>query len=283
VQVIAAGPGLAAAADGTGETILTLPAGARARPLAAGGAAALFASLACWTPVAIMADVLLADEEQPERSRRRAAAQALPPLEELLLESWPGPFGCIVIAEPIAAVQLREMAGGVALAQLSAQRMDSPRAQLEARRAGGRHAELRRALTTGLWDIWVLAGQAGWDLVTGEPAVAGAGYPGLADLEAAAMTVVEEIGDGREIADNVRGFAQVRIGSLRLGTAGRFLGGGCPLDFGRLLAGNVVLEIEDCGDDRDKAFLTGAVLLRLAEFLRMRQRPPTHGNRPAEN
>ena len=70
------------------------------------------------------------------------------------------------------------------------------------------------------------------------------------------MTVVEEIGYGREITDNVRGFVQVRIGSLRLGTAGRFLGGGCPLDFGRLLAGNVVLEIEDCGDDRDKAFLT---------------------------
>ncbi len=89
-----------------------------------------------------------------------------------------------------------------------------------------------------------------------EPAVAGAGYPGLADQEAAAKTVVEEIGYGREITDNVRGFVQVRIGSLRLGTAGRFLGGGCPLDFGRLLASNVVLEIEDCGDDRDKAFLT---------------------------
>ena len=114
--------------------------------------------------------------------------------------------------------------------------------------------------------------QAGWDLVTGEPAVPGAGYPGLADLEAAAMTVVEEIGYGREITDNVRGFVQVRIGSLRLGTAGRFLGGGHPLDFGRLLAGNVVLEIEDCGDDRGQGIPNGAVLLRLAEFLRMRQR-----------
>ena len=63
-----------------------------------------------------------------------------------------------MIAEPIAEVQLREMASGVALSQLAAQRKDSPRAQLEARRATGRHAELRRALTTGLWDIWVLAG-----------------------------------------------------------------------------------------------------------------------------
>jgi uncharacterized protein len=100
----------------------------------------------------------------------------------------------------------------------------------------------------------------------------GAGYPSLADLQTAAMTVVKEIGYGREITDNVRGFVRVPIGSLRLGTAGRFLGGGHPLDFGALLGSNVVLEIEDCGDDRDKASLTGGVLLRLAEYLRMRAR-----------
>ena len=34
----------------------------------------------------------------------------------------------------------------------------------------------------------------------------------------------------------------------------------------------MVLEIEDCGDDRDKAFITGGVLLRLAEYLRLRVR-----------
>ena len=86
------------------------------------------------------------------------------------------------------------------------------------------------------------------------------------------MAVGEEIGYGREITDNVRGFVRVRIGSLRLGTAGRFLGGGHPLDFGALLGSNVVPEIEDCGDDRDKAFITGGVLLRLAEYLRIRAR-----------
>jgi hypothetical protein len=70
----------------------------------------------------------------------------------------------------------------------------------------------------------------------------------------------------------VRGFVTVRISSIRFGTTGRFLDGGHPLDFGKLLESNVVLEIEDCGDDRDKAFLTGAVLIRLAEYLRMRHR-----------
>jgi uncharacterized protein len=116
--------------------------------------------------------------------------------------------------------------------------------------------------------------QAGWDLVTGQPAVPGVqpAYPTLEDLQAAAITVVNEIGYGREVADNVRGFVTVRIGSLRLGTTGRFLDGGHPLDFTRLLGSNVVFEIEDAGDDRDKAFLMGAVLVRLAEYLRLRRR-----------
>jgi uncharacterized protein len=124
--------------------------------------------------------------------------------------------------------------------------------------------------------------QAGWDLVTGQPATPGVqpAYPALEDLQATAVTVVDEVGYGREIRDNVRGFVTVRIGSLRLGTTGRFLDGAHPLDMTRLLAGNVVLEIEDAGDDRDKAFLMGAVLLRLTEYLRLRQRAE-HGTAPS--
>jgi hypothetical protein len=148
------------------------------------------------------------------------------------------------------------------------------------------HADLVRALFLAAFDAdepfpQVLAAaltrcyeNAGWDLVTGEPAAAGGapGYPALEDLQATALDVVGEIGYGREITDNVRGFVTVRISSLRQGTTGRFLQGGHPLDFGALLAANVVFEIEDTGDDRDKAFLMGTVLIRLAEHLRLRQR-----------
>jgi uncharacterized protein len=120
--------------------------------------------------------------------------------------------------------------------------------------------------------------QAGWDLVTGQPATARVrpSYPGLEDLQTAALQVVDEAGYGREVRDNVRGFVSVRIGSLRLGTTGRFLDGGHPLDFAAVLEQNVVLEIEDAGDDHDKAFLIGAVLIRLTEHLRLRARaePP---------
>ena len=121
--------------------------------------------------------------------------------------------------------------------------------------------------------------EAGWDLALGEPATPGVEprYPTLGDLQAAAERIVTEIGYGREITDNVRGFIRVRLSSLRLGTTGRFFEGGHPIDFGRLLARNVVFEIEDVGDDRDKAFLMGTVLIQLTEYLRLRARPDGAG------
>ncbi|MCJ0869052.1 ATP-binding protein [Streptomyces sp. AP-93] len=124
---------------------------------------------------------------------------------------------------------------------------------------------------------------AGWDLVTGEPRPVHkpkyllsepdeprtAVYPNLGDLQETARQVVEMIGYGKEITADVRGFVDVRMGSLREGTPGRFFEGGHPLDIARLLAGNVVLELESITNDQDKAFLIGAVLIRIVEHLRV--------------
>ncbi|MGH3254094.1 MAG: ATP-binding protein [Streptosporangiaceae bacterium] len=119
---------------------------------------------------------------------------------------------------------------------------------------------------------------AGWDLALGETIAAdpNPAYPTLTDLQRAAERIVQEVGYSQRVTDDVLGFIKVRLSSLRLGTTGRFLEGGHQLDFGKLLAANVVLEIEDVGDDSDKAFLMGTVLIRLAEHLRManRARPP---------
>lgn len=114
--------------------------------------------------------------------------------------------------------------------------------------------------------------QAGWDLALGEPARTAAAYPTLTDLQRAAEDVVNEIGYSQRVTDDVLGFIRVRLASLREGTTGRFLEGGHQIDFGMLLHSNVVLEIEDVGDDRDKAFLMGTVLIRLAEHLRLTHR-----------
>jgi DNA helicase HerA-like ATPase len=135
---------------------------------------------------------------------------------------------------------------------------------------------------------------AGWDLALGEPRRGhpapgqptaepraphpSAAYPTLTGLQRAAERVVAEIGYSQRVTDDVLGFIRVRLASLRHGTTGRFLEGGHPLDFAALLRANVVLEIEDVGDDADKAFLMGAVLIRLAEHLRLTHRG---GARPA--
>src|SRR6202034_2009386 len=101
-------------------------------------------------------------------------------------------------------------------------------------------------------------------------------YPTLTALQRAAEQVVAEIGCSQRGTDHVLGFIPGPLASLRHGTTGRFLEGGHPLDFGALLAKNVVLEIEDVGDDADKAFLMGTVLIRLVEHLRL-----THRTAPA--
>ena len=124
---------------------------------------------------------------------------------------------------------------------------------------------------------------AGWDLVSGElrpqekpkylvsdpDQAARRRYPALGELQSAARTVVDNIGYGKEIAADVRGFVDVRIGSLRTGTPGRFFEGGHPIDIGQLLRRNAVLELEPITSDQDKAFLMGAVLIRIVEHLRV--------------
>ena len=114
---------------------------------------------------------------------------------------------------------------------------------------------------------------AGWDVVTGGglDAVAPA-IPTLAQLQRAALDVIEDVGYGRELQADVRGFVDVRLRSLRAGSAGRFFEGGHPVDVGELLRRNVVLAIEDVTNDEDKAFLIGTLLIRLAEHLRLRAR-----------
>ncbi|MBO2455933.1 ATP-binding protein [Actinomadura barringtoniae] len=115
----------------------------------------------------------------------------------------------------------------------------------------------------------------GWDVVTGggvpgsliEPAV-----PTLEQLQNAALQVIGDVGYGRELMADVQGFVDVRLRSLRIGSAGRFFEGGHPADIGGMLRENIVLAIEDVANDEDKAFLMGTLIIRIVEHLRMRAR-----------
>ena len=517
VQFLAAGRGLVGSED-RHEVFLTLPGGARARPLAAGALGPLLAKLPCWRAIGGISDGLLPDDE------RRTADRLPPSLEECLLATWPGPFGWLLIAEPLAGAEIGQIADQVAWGeeQSAGQAERFPGKAVQARRLHLRHAELRAGLSAGLWRVRLAAGgldttaatrvaglvcasadlaglpytlapagrqtpglrelmevaagpatpggdaalafpfyasselvaalarppereipgvrlalgpdfdvtqepgrdpagghhrpdpgpqppaagplvlpldslnrhvfvcgatgagksqtvrglleaatgagipwlvvepakaeyrlmaarlgtgasgaevvrirpgesdaiaaglnplepapdaagrrfplqthadlvkalfiasfrseepfpqvlsaaltrvyeDAGWDMALGETLAAdpNPGYPTLTDLQRAAIRIVREVGYSQRITDDVLGFIKIRLSSLRLGTTGRFLEGGHQLDFGRLLRTNAVLEIEDVGDDSDKAFLMGTVLIRLAEHLRMARR-----------
>jgi uncharacterized protein len=117
--------------------------------------------------------------------------------------------------------------------------------------------------------------ECGWDPLTGAgradlevpPAV-----PTLARLQAAALAVIEDVGYGRELQADMRGFVDVRLRSLRTGSAGRFFEGGHPADIAALLDRNVVLALEDVANDEDKAFVIGTLIIRIVEHLRLRSK-----------
>ena len=115
----------------------------------------------------------------------------------------------------------------------------------------------------------------GWDPVSGSArpgAVVPPAIPTLAQLQAAALEVITEVGYGPELQADVRGFVDVRLRSLRTGSAGRFFEGGHPADIGELLRRNAVLALEDVANDEDKAFLIGTLIIKITEHLRLRQR-----------
>ncbi len=117
--------------------------------------------------------------------------------------------------------------------------------------------------------------ECGWDPLTGAgradldvpPAV-----PTLARLQAAALAVIDDVGYGRELQADMRGFVDVRLRSLRTGSAGRFFEGGHPADITALLDRNVVLALEDVANDEDKAFVIGTLIIRIVEHLRLRSK-----------
>jgi len=123
---------------------------------------------------------------------------------------------------------------------------------------------LQRAYTECGWDPMTGAGRADLDV---PPAV-----PTLARLQAAALAVIEDVGYGRELQADMRGFVDVRLRSLRTGSAGRFFEGGHPADVAALLRRNVVLALEDVANDEDKAFVIGTLIIRIVEHLRLRSK-----------
>ncbi len=139
----------------TSEVPVALPPGARGTAVPAGGLAAAMAGLPYWTPVAGIADGLLAE----------AAGPASPPpvsLEDGLLAAWDGAFGWLILAEPLTPAEAGKLAAAVADRQrltVGLAERDPDKA-VDARRLALRLTELRQGLSAGLWRLHLLAGAA---------------------------------------------------------------------------------------------------------------------------
>src|SRR5713226_4287259 len=94
------------------EVFLTLPGGARAQPLQRGTLAGLMTQLPSWRTIGGISDGLLPDDKHSIGDRPP------PSMEECLLAVWPGPFGWLLLAEPLSAAEIQEIADELAQREL---------------------------------------------------------------------------------------------------------------------------------------------------------------------
>ncbi|MCX4847904.1 ATP-binding protein [Streptomyces sp. NBC_00893] len=95
-----------------------------------------------------------------------------------------------------------------------------------------------------------------------------AAFPTLADLVHKVEEVVPRLGYDSEVTGNILAALRTRLNSLRTGGKGRMLDVRRSLPIELLLGRPTVLELEGMGDDDDKAFMMGLLMIRLAEHRR---------------
>lgn len=111
----------------------------------------------------------------------------------------------------------------------------------------------------------------GWDLAMGGRLGANnSAQPTLRDLLAIIPELVNDLGYNDEISSTIRAGLLTRLSSLSLGAKGLMLNSGYSIPFDYLLAKPTLLEMAAIGNEEEKAFLLGAVLVRLAQY-RQRQ------------
>jgi hypothetical protein len=121
----------------------------------------------------------------------------------------------------------------------------------------------------------------GWDVTTNsnyrlasedDPSLA---FPTISELVAKVDEVAARLGYDDEIEANIRAALRTRLNSLRSGAKGRMLDVQRSLEFDRVLQGPAVFELEGLGDDDDKAFVMGLLIVRLAEERRVEGQWPS--------
>lgn len=135
----------------------------------------------------------------------------------------------------------------------------------------GMWTPLPQVLETCLHEVYT---DRGWDITTNanhrlrgcvDRSLA---FPTLTELVRKVEVTVPKLGYDEKIASDISAALRTRLNSLRTGGKGRMLDTRQSLDFAELLSRPTIVELEDMGDDDDKAFLMGLVMIRLIEHRR---------------
>lgn len=112
----------------------------------------------------------------------------------------------------------------------------------------------------------------GWDLLTStnnltpkDKNIPSVLFPTLSDLYNKVDQVVARLGYDQRISQDVRAGLKTRIASLQLGAKGSMLDNRMSISMETLLSKPTVLELKRIGDDEEKAFMMGLILMRLYE------------------
>jgi hypothetical protein len=148
------------------------------------------------------------------------------------------------------------------------------------------HLNLLRAVFTAAFGMWTPLPQIleqclhgiyvdrGWDLrtnlnsrLTNIGDTTGA-FPTLSDLIAKTNEVIPALGYEEKVTGDLKAALVTRLQSLRHGSKGAMLDVARSLPPEELFGQPTVVELESLGDEGDKAFFSGLLLIRLAEYRR---------------
>jgi hypothetical protein len=148
------------------------------------------------------------------------------------------------------------------------------------------HLDLLRSVFNASFGMWTplpqileislhaIYADRGWDVTTNTnrrldaTADRSVAFPTLTDLVRKVEELVPQLGYEDKVTGDLRAALSTRLNSLRTGGKGRMLDVRRSSPFEQLLGRPAVLELEGMGDDDDKAFMMGLLMIRLAEHRR---------------
>lgn len=116
--------------------------------------------------------------------------------------------------------------------------------------------------------IYRIYEDCGWDILNDVNLRGEEIYPTLEDLYHMIPVIVTEMGYDSRMRNDLIGSLQARISSMRIGAKGATLNVLHSFPLEEMLRHNVVIELEDIGDDDVKAFMISMLLIALLEIRR---------------